>query len=62
MIYATVKTNEKVSDVLEKTTKTHLNFGFKHKKAEQICEMLNEGSGFNGWTPIFFTTHMKGNR
>jgi hypothetical protein len=51
-----VKKQEDGYDILEKDTGTLIHLSCDETKARDICRKMNLGSGFNGWTPTFFTT------
>lgn len=46
---------EKGFDIEEKTTYNILELGYSSRKAKELCNKLNQGYGFSGWTPSFFT-------
>ena len=54
MSYA-VKSNEGSFDIIEKPTNVTIVLNADERKAKDICRKLNLGSGFNGWTPEFFS-------
>jgi len=50
-----VKKNKNQYDILEKNTGTLIQIGYSEKNARNTCRKLNLGSGFEGWTPPFFS-------
>ncbi len=40
--------------VIENQTKHHIKQFDKSYEAHRFCKKLNEGNGFQGWTPDFF--------
>lgn len=55
MSYA-VKQKENSFDIYEKNSDVLIELNFDEKRAKDLCRKLNLGSGFNGWTPLFFAT------
>jgi hypothetical protein len=55
MSYAVKETSGQF-DVYEKGNDVIIELKTNEKKAYELCRKLNLGSGFNGWTPGFFTT------
>ena len=53
MSYALKKTDSEYS-IYEKDSDVLIELSFEEKKAKDLCRKLNLGSGFNGWTPLFF--------
>ena len=51
-----VKKSEDGFDILEKNTGLLIKLGCTEEKARDLCRKMNLGSGFNGWTPPFFTS------
>lgn len=41
-------------DILEKETDTLIELKISEQKAKDLCRKMNLGSGFNGFTPLFF--------
>jgi len=41
-------------DILEKNTDTLIDLKIPEQKAKDLCRKMNLGSGFNGFTPLFF--------
>lgn len=41
-------------DILEKDSNLTIVLDAEEKRAKQLCRKLNLGSGFGGWTPLFF--------
>jgi len=53
-----VKENEKFSyDIIEKDTDITIVMKTNEKRARELCRKLNLGSGFNGFTPVFFADY-----
>lgn len=52
--YSIVKVNDKFN-VMEKDNKYIIRTYSNYKKANYIKKLLNNGGGFNGFTPLFFT-------
>lgn len=56
-----VKSNNEDFDVVEKDTGLVVYRTESSRTARSMCRSLNLGSGFNGFTPIFFAeTNKKG--
>ena len=53
MSYRVVESNEGY-DVIEKETEVLIKLSVEEKIAKDVCRKLNLGSGFSGWTPMFF--------
>jgi hypothetical protein len=45
-------------DIVEKETDAVIELSAKEKEAKDLCRKLNLGSGFCGWTPLFFAERM----
>ncbi len=41
-------------DIVEKETNHVIKLKIQEKEAKDFCRKLNLGSGFLGWTPMFF--------
>lgn len=54
-----VKRGESGYNIFEKDTDTLIFLERSEKETRDLCRKLNLGSGFNGWTPGFFTEKMK---
>ncbi len=55
MSYIVKKTNATAAyNIYEKGGDVLIELSFEEKKAKDLCRKLNLGSGFNGWTPMFF--------
>lgn len=54
MSYGVRKGNEGYN-IYEKDTEQIIELGITEKYARDVVRKLNLGSGFNGWTPSFFT-------
>lgn len=54
MSYTTQEENGKFN-ILEKNTGVLIVLETENHNARDLCRKLNLGSGFNGWTPHFFT-------
>ncbi len=52
----TLKKTDTEYDIYEKNSDVTIELSFEEKKAKDLCRKLNLGSGFNGWTPLFFAT------
>ena len=50
-----VKKNKGQYDILEKESGTLIQIFGDEKDARDVCRKLNLGSGFEGWTPTFFS-------
>lgn len=50
-----VKKSEGQFDILEKESGTLIEIRSDEKHARDTCRKLNLGSGFEGWTPTFFS-------
>lgn len=59
MSYA-VKENNGSFDIYEKNSDVLIELKSEEKRAKDLCRKLNLGSGFNGWTPLFFAVKYKG--
>jgi|TARA_R110000803_G_scaffold100740_1_gene168783 hypothetical protein len=53
----TVKKNQSYYNILEKKSGTLIEIGMAERESDvrATCRKLNLGSGFEGWTPLFFT-------
>ena len=49
-----VKKTDVAYNIYEKGSNVLIELSFEEKKARDLCRKLNLGSGFNGWTPMFF--------
>jgi len=45
--------------IIEKDTELDIFQVCKEREARELCRSLNLGSGFNGYTPFFFTQGFK---
>jgi hypothetical protein len=54
-----VQQNKNEYDIIEKDTNTVVYTERKENSARELCRSLNLGSGFNGYTPMFFTQSFK---
>jgi hypothetical protein len=52
----TLKKADTAYNIYEKGGDVLIELSFEEKKAKDLCRKLNLGSGFNGWTPMFFAT------
>jgi hypothetical protein len=50
----TLKKTDTAYNIYEKSSDVLIELSFEEKKAKDLCRKLNLGSGFNGWTPLFF--------
>lgn len=50
-----VEEDDTVFSVVEKTTDTVVYQAKRLEQAKQMCVKLNSGTGFQGFTPTFFT-------
>lgn len=41
-------------NIYEKDSDVLIELSYEERKAKDLCRKLNLGSGFNGWTPLFF--------
>lgn len=53
-----VKQGETGYNIVEKDTDVVIVLERSESDARALCRKMNLGSGFNGWTPPFFTTRM----
>lgn len=53
-----VKQGEIGYNIVEKDTDVVIVLERSESDARALCRKMNLGSGFNGWTPPFFTTRM----
>lgn len=53
-----VKKGEVGYNILEKDTDVLIELERSEKETRDLCRKMNLGSGFNGWTPMFFSTRM----
>lgn len=51
----TVKKTEDGYGILEKNTDVLIELKCSETEARDLCRKMNLGSGFNGWTPPFFS-------
>jgi hypothetical protein len=51
-----LKKSDTVFNIYEKGSDVLIELSLEEKKAKDLCRKLNLGSGFNGWTPLFFAT------
>lgn len=51
-----VITEKNVYNILEKESDVTIDLRIDEKKARDLCRKLNLGSGFHGWTPLFFAS------
>ena len=58
MKYVTVQKDKKVFDIAESTTYNILELNYSMRKANVLCDKLNQGYGFDGWTPSFFSSKL----
>ena len=58
MKYAVVQKDKKVFDIAEKSTYNNLELSYSMRKANTLCDKLNKGYGFDGWTPPFFSSKL----
>jgi hypothetical protein len=54
-----VKQGESGYNIVEKDTDAIIVLERTEKDARALCRKMNLGSGFNGWTPTFFTKRME---
>jgi hypothetical protein len=53
-----VKQGKTGYNIVEKDTDVVIVLERSESDARALCRKMNLGSGFNGWTPPFFTTRM----
>lgn len=53
-----VKQGESGYNIVEKDTDVVIVLERSESEARALCRKMNLGSGFNGWTPPFFSTRM----
>ena len=53
MSYKVVK-NQNAYSIFEKESDVTIDLQTDEKRARDLCRKMNLGSGFNGWTPLFF--------
>ena len=58
MSYRVVE-DEKTNNIVEKETELVIAKIRSSREARKMCRSLNLGSGFNGYTPVFFTLEYK---
>jgi len=46
-------------NIIEKDTELNIFQTHRERDARELCRSLNLGSGFNGYTPFFFTQGFK---
>jgi hypothetical protein len=56
-----VKQGKTGYNIIEKDTDLTIELERSEKEARDLCRKMNLGSGFNGWTPTFFTPKMNVN-
>jgi hypothetical protein len=56
-----VKQGKTGYNIVEKDTDLTIELERSEKEARDLCRKMNLGSGFNGWTPTFFTSKMSVN-
>jgi hypothetical protein len=49
-----LKKSDTAYNIYEKSSDVLIELSLEEKKAKDLCRKLNLGSGFNGWTPLFF--------
>lgn len=54
MSYIVEKKTNSDYNIYEKKSGIIIELSVEERKAKDLCRKLNLGSGFNGWTPIFF--------
>lgn len=55
MSYGVIQNQNGKYDLLEKNTEVVIKVNRSSDEAKSICRKLNLGTGFNGWTPPFFS-------
>jgi hypothetical protein len=55
MSYSVVQNKTGSYDILEKESETLIELNRSETDVRILCRKLNLGSGFNGWTPGFFS-------
>lgn len=58
MTYRVNQSNQQY-DIIEKDTNLVVYSDQRERSARELCRSLNLGSGFNGYTPAFFTQSFK---
>ena len=53
-----VKQGKTGYNIVEKDTEIVIELERPESEARSMCRKMNLGSGFNGWTPTFFTARM----
>jgi hypothetical protein len=53
-----VEKGSKGFNVREKSTDVLIEIEREEGEARTMCRKMNLGSGFNGWTPQFFASHV----
>ena len=56
-----VKRGKSGYNIVEKDTDLTIELERTEKEARYLCRKMNLGSGFNGWTPTFFTSKTNAN-
>lgn len=54
-----LKKTDTAYNIYEKSSDVTIELSSEEKKAKDLCRKLNLGSGFNGWTPLFFAVKYK---
>ena len=54
MSYIVKQTNPNSYVILEKDSDVEIEVPYSKKETYDVARKLNLGSGFNGWTPLFF--------
>lgn len=54
MSYKVKHTVDTKFDIVEKETDVLIDLKIPEQKAKELCRKMNLGSGFNGFTPLFF--------
>ena len=53
-----VKHGKSGYNIVERDTEIVIELEHTESEARSMCRKMNLGSGFNGWTPPFFTKRM----
>jgi len=59
MSYSVVENNHGTYDIHEKESGLVIQLERTSNEARDICRKLNLGSGFSGWTPLFFAPKIR---
>lgn len=58
MSYVVKEKTQNGFSILEKETEVEIEVPYSKKETNDVVRKLNLGSGFNGWTPMFFASRI----